>query len=203
MLDAALRPVKDRALAPLARGPIGRVHPAAISCVGMTLSVAAGAAAWQQLPALAVALWLLGRSADGLDGPVARERARATDLGGLIDIVADTVGYAAVPLGLAFAIDDRAGWIATAVLLATFYVNAVSWACLSALLEKRRQGAAATASPTSVALPRGLVEGTETIVFFTAALALPDAATTIWWIMAAAVAITALERIRWAASVLR
>jgi len=203
MLDSALRPVKDRLLAPLARGGLRRVHPVVISTIGLCFGLGAAAAAWQQVPALAVALWLIGRLADGLDGIVARKADRASDAGGLVDLVFDTVTYAAIPLGLAFGIDDRATWIATAVVLATFYVNAVSLGYVAALLEKRELGAAARGEPTSTTLPRGLVEGTETIVFFTVALAFPDAAATVWWVMAVAVVITALERVRWAARIMR
>ena len=148
-------------------------------------------------------LWLLGRVADGLDGVAARASGRSSDVGGLVDFVFDTIGYAAIPLGLAFGVDERGTWIATAVLLATFYLNAVSLGYVAALLEKRSLGAAAQGQPTSATLPRGLVEGTETIVFFTLALAVPDAAATIWWVMSAAVFVTALERVRWAIGTLR
>ncbi len=203
MLDSTMRPVKDRLLAPVTRTLTGRVHPVVISVVGLAASVAAACAAWQSAPVLAVMLWLFGRLADGLDGAVARLNRRSSDIGGLLDFVFDTVGYAVIPLGLAFGIDDRAVWIATAVLLATFYVNAVSLGYVAALLEKRSLGAAALGQPTSAALPRGLIEGTETIVFFSLALAFPDAATTIWWVMAATVLVTAVERLRWAMGALR
>ncbi|WP_040492905.1 CDP-alcohol phosphatidyltransferase family protein [Ilumatobacter nonamiensis] len=203
MLDSALRPVKDRLLAPFARSPVTLLHPAGISAIGLGFGLGAAIAAWQQLPALAVVLWLTGRLADGLDGIVARETDRSTDAGGLIDFVFDTLAYAAIPLGLAFGADDRATWIATAVVLASFYVNAVSLGYIAALLEKRALGAAARGEPTSATLPRGLIEGTETIVFFTIALAFPDAAATVWWVMAVAVVVTALERVRWAIRLLR
>jgi phosphatidylglycerophosphate synthase len=197
MLDSTLRPVKDRALGPLA-GSLRRVPPIAISAVGLALSLAAATAAWQQAPLIAVPCWLLGRVADGIDGIVARSAGTATDVGGLLDFVFDTIGYAAIPIGLAFGIDDRAGWMATAVLLGTFYLNAVTLGYVAALLEKRNLGAAAHREPTSTTLPRGLIEGSETIVFFTIALTFPQSATAVWWVMAAAVAATALERIRWA-----
>jgi phosphatidylglycerophosphate synthase len=229
MLDSAMRPVKDRLLAPVARTPIGRLPPVTISVVGLAASIGAALAAWQSIPVLAVALWLFGRVADGLDGAVARASGRSSDIGGLLDFVFDTIGYAVIPLGIAFGIDERGTWIATAVLLATFYLNAVSLGYVAALLEKRghppgssakcepssaeprstahvsAHGRSATerASPTSAVLPRGLVEGTETIVFFTLALAFTAAAATIWWVMAVAVLITALERVRWAMSTLR
>lgn len=203
MFDSALRPAKDRLLGPLARTGIARLPPIAISLVGLGLGLGAAVAAWRLAPALAVALWLGGRLADGLDGLVARARDRSTDLGGLLDFFVDAIAYVAVPLGLAFGLDDRTNWIATAVLLASFYLNAVTLGFVSALLEKRTVGAPADGRPTSTSLPRGLVEGTETIVLFTLALALPNAATTIWWIMAGAVLITAVERVVWAARTFR
>ena len=198
MLDSTLRPAKDRLLGPLARTPIGRLPPVAISGVGLAASLAAALAAWQLMPALAVTLWLLGRFADGLDGAVARASGRSSDVGGLLDFVFDTIGYAAIPLGLAFGIDDRGTWIATAVLLATFYLNAVSLGYVAALLEKRGRAPGTDGQLTSAVLPRGLVEGTETIVFFTLALAFTGATATIWWVMAGAVLVTAIERVRWA-----
>lgn len=203
MLDSALRPVKDRLLRPAAHTAFGRLPPLVISALGLGFGLGAATAAWQQRPALAVLLWLVGRLADGLDGVVARETGRSSDVGGLVDFVFDTIAYAAIPLGLAFGVDDHATWIATAVVLASFYVNAVSLGYVSALLEKRSLGATTRGEPTSATLPRGLVEGTETIVFFTLALAFPDAAATIWWVMAVAVVVTSLERVRWAARVLR
>ncbi|MEO1058859.1 MAG: hypothetical protein AAFY28_18285, partial [Actinomycetota bacterium] len=128
-------------------------------------------------------------------------RDRTSDFGGLLDVVGDTVGYAAIPLGIAVGIDSRAAWVVVAVLLATFYINAISWTYLSALLEKRSRD---VSTPTSVVMPRGLIEGTETIVIFAIALALPATATWILGAMAVLVAVTALERVivarRWLAS---
>ncbi len=227
MLDSTLRPVKDRLLVGATRTPLARLHPTVISSVGLVASLGAAVAAWRLLPLLAVGLWLFGRVADGIDGAVARSTGRSSDVGGLLDFVFDSVGYAAIPLGLAFGLDERGAWIVTAVLLASFYLNAVSLGYVAALLEKRAlvvPPAPGTAEgelcgeeslaaahvppqerrgPTSAVLPRGLVEGTETIVFFTVALAFPDAAPTIWWVMAAAVCVTVLERVRWAIRVLR
>jgi phosphatidylglycerophosphate synthase len=179
------------------------VPPTAISLIGLAFSLGAAVAAWQHLTLIAVACWLLGRVADGVDGLVARSAGTESDVGGLIDFSFDTIGYAAIPIGLAFGIDDRVGWIATATLLASFYVNAVTLGYVAALLEKRGLGATSRHEPTSTTLPRGLIEGSETIVLFTVALAFPDAATTVWWVMAGAVAVTALERIRWGIRQLR
>jgi phosphatidylglycerophosphate synthase len=202
MLDGPLRPAKDRVLGPLTRSPLGRLAPLALSFVALIAALAAAIGAWQQLPAVAVTLWLTSRLADGLDGAVARHQGTASDRGGLVDIVFDTIGYAAIPLGVAAGIDTRAAWITVAVLLASFYVNAVSWTYLAALLEKRGAGATATGASTSAIMPRGLVEGTETIVFFAVALAWPAGAVAVLAAMTAAVAITIAERMWWARKVL-
>ena len=199
MLDSALRPMKDRLFGPLVASPFGRVDPIVLSALSLGTALGAAVAAWQGAIALSVALWLLSRVADGLDGAVARHQGTATDLGGVIDIVFDTIGYAAIPIGIAAGLDTRAGWIVVAMLLATFYVNAMSWTYVAALLEKR----GSTGSVTSITMPRGLVEGTETIVFFTLALAIPAAAVWVWGVMAAAVAVTVVERMWWARGVLR
>lgn len=199
MLDSALRPVKDRLLAPLTKTPVVRVHPTVISFAGLLLSVGAAVAASQRLLVVAVVAWLAGRLADGLDGLAARSSGRESDLGGMLDFTFDTIGYAAIPIGVAFGVDTRSGWIVTAVLLATFYLNSVSLGYVAALLEKRGLDAATQRRATSAVLPRGLIEGTETIVFFTLALAFIDAAPWIWSVMAALVVMTAVERVRWAA----
>lgn len=199
MFDATLRTHKDRVLAPMTVR-LGGVPPLVLSVGGLLASLGAAVAAWRTETVAAVALWLLGRLLDGLDGAVARRSGRASDLGGLTDIVLDTIAYSAIPLGLAAAADERGAWIATAFLLATFYVNAVSWAYLSALLAAR---GSERSGPTSAPMPRGLVEGAETIMFFTLALAVPAWATTVWWIMSAAVAVTIVERLWWATRRLR
>jgi hypothetical protein len=60
----------------------------------------------------------------------------------------------------------------------------------------------AAETATSTIMPRGLVEGTETIVFFTVALAWPSGATVVLGVMAAAVGVTIVERLWWARKVL-
>ena len=202
MLDGPLRPVKDRLLGPVVRGPARAVPPLALTALSLVGALGAAWAASQQQWIVAVVLWLLSRVADGIDGTVARHRGTASDAGGLADIVADTISYALIPLGIAAGVGTDTAWVVVAFLLASFYVNAVSWTYLAALLEKRGAGVATTEASTSTIMPRGLVEGTETIVFFTLALVWPDAAVTILAVMAAAVGVTALARLRWARGVL-
>ena len=119
-------------------------------------------------------------------------------LGGCLDLMGDTVGYAAVPLGVAAAHGDARVWAACAVLLASFYLNTMSWTLLSAIAEKRRVGAGTRGEQTTIHMPAGLIEGAETIVLFSLMLALPDQALASFWVMAMLVAVTILQRVGWA-----
>ncbi|MFN8108553.1 MAG: CDP-alcohol phosphatidyltransferase family protein [Thermoleophilia bacterium] len=192
MTDAILRRHKEVVLTPVAR--LTPLPPAAITLAGLVPGVGAALAAAAGRPWLAVTLWLVNRLLDGLDGTVARVTGRQTDLGAYLDIVADFVVYAAVPIGIAAHAGDRGAWVAAAVLLGTFYVNAISWSFLSALMERRR----IERGLTSVAMPAGLIEGAETVVLFAVMLTLPAWARVLMWGMAGAVVLTTVQRVTWA-----
>lgn len=198
MIDRALRGTKDRLLAPLVVRLSGHVSPGALTVLSLAGGVGGGVVAAFGLRWQAVAIWLAGRVFDGLDGPVARTKARQSDLGGYLDMMADTAGYSAVPLGIAIGQDRTVVWAAGAVLLATFYLNTMSWTYLAAITEKRGEGAAAQEERTTVHMPAGLIEGTETIVFFVVMLAWPHAAPVSFAVMAALVVFTIGQRIVWA-----
>jgi phosphatidylglycerophosphate synthase len=198
MFDTQLRPWKDRLLDPLASRLDRAGAPSLLTGLSLTSGVAAGVAAGYGAIVWSLALWAVSRLADGLDGAVARQTGTAHDLGGYLDMLADSVVYAAIPLGVAAASGEARVWAAAAILIASFYVNAISWAYLSALLEKRGRGADAMAAPTSVRMPPGLVEGTETMLLYTLMLALPGQAVVWFWLMAVLVALTVVQRLRWA-----
>jgi phosphatidylglycerophosphate synthase len=196
VIDAQLRETKEVVLGPLARRVPGGIHPIAVTLLavlpglGAALAAAAGQWAW------AVGLWLANRALDGLDGTLARQRDQQTGLGAYLDILMDFLVYAAIPIGLAVHADEKSTWIAVAVLLASFYVNTVSWAYLSALLERRN--GEAPRQLTSVSMPGGLIEGAETVVLYAIMLAVPSFAPTLFVAMAVAVAITVGQRAIWA-----
>ncbi len=195
VIDHVLRGPKESALAPVARHLPARTHPTALTVVGAAPGIGAAFAVADGREVLAVALWLINRIIDGVDGTLARLRDRQTDLGGYLDILMDFVVYTAVPIGLAVRLGTTAAWVASAALLATFTLNTISWSYLSAILERRGQG---TAQYTTVTMPTGIVEGAETIVFFTLMLAVPVWSTAVMWIMAGAVLATVVQRIVWA-----
>ena len=198
MFDRYLRDVKDRLLAPLARllGPA--VSPDAVSwaacAVGLAgaFAVASGAAEW------GLALWIANRVLDGLDGTLARVHGRTTQFGGYLDIVLDFVVYAAIPIAIALAGGTQALAMAGMLLVASFFVNAASWMYLAAILEQRREGAAARSEATTIIMPPGLVAGTETVIFYTALLVFPAHQLWLFKTMAALVLVNVVMRLVWA-----
>lgn len=178
---------------------LGRhVHPTMVTLVAFGVGVAASLCLWQRAYGWGLALWLLNRAVDGLDGSVARASGKQSDLGGYLDILLDTVIYAAVPVALVAARPDPATLWALVALLASFYVNSISWSYLAAILEKRQHGAAAHSELTSVTMPTGLIEGTETVLFFTAFILFPSALVVLFGLMGALVALTTVQRVVWA-----
>jgi hypothetical protein len=69
---------------------------------------------------------------------------------------------------------------------------------LAAMLEKRNAGAASRGETTSVTMPAGLIEGAETIVFYTLFLLFPNALVLLFSLMATLVLVTASQRVGWA-----
>jgi phosphatidylglycerophosphate synthase len=193
MLDAALRarlaPTLEAAARPLAaRGVRASTVTAAGFVVGVGACVAAALALWP----VALVLWLGNRALDGLDGALARLHG-PTDLGGFLDILADLAVYAGFVVGVAVAVPDAR--LACVVLLAGYYLNVGAWLAYSSLAERRRL---AVGDDRSLRFVTGLAEGSETIVAYTLFCLLPDAAATIAWVFAAAVAATALQRLVYA-----
>lgn len=196
MFDQELRGFKDLLLKPLAR-PFRTIDPLVITGFGLILGLASAFAAslgWY-IPALA--LWLLNRLADGLDGFIARSFNKKSDLGGYLDLVADFLVYAAIPLGLAWSRAHLNTWIAVAVLLASFYLNAITWLGL-ATLEAKSASKEAPEPKTSLPMPRGLMEGFETLVLFSLFFLFPASYFWLVCLGSALVLISAGQRIFWA-----
>jgi phosphatidylglycerophosphate synthase len=201
MLDAPVRrmlaPVLDRIGAALARA---KVRPGALTGVGFAAGLAACLCAGASLWPAALALWLVNRVCDGLDGPVARHRG-ATDLGGFLDITADFAVYAGFVLAVAIA--EPSARLACTALLVGYYVSGSAFLALSSLLERRRHPGRWLADGRSLRFVGGLAEGTETVIVYCLFCVFPGHSALIAWSFTAAVTITAGYRIRLAAVLLR
>jgi phosphatidylglycerophosphate synthase len=203
MIDNVVRPLLERLHRPMATALSSRVHPHAISLVGFLLGLGCAAALLDRRYGLAFVLWVLNRSADGLDGTLARVSASQSDFGGYLDIILDFVIYAAIPIALVFGLPEELAarsFLPLALLLASFYVNSASWMYPAALLEKR--GHAGHLS-TSIVMPSGLIEATETMVLYCLLILLPGSAPELMSVMTALVLFTAVQRLYWGFSHLR
>ena len=168
MLDQVTRPLKDKLLNPVAK-LIGRsLNPNCITLFSFLIGLLSVLFVLRKLLVLALVLWILNRILDGLDGAVARISGRQSDFGGYLDILVDFILYALIPLAFTYTYGrNENSWIYLAVMISLFYVNSASWMYLSALLEKRKVRFCKRGEQTSVTMPSGLVEGTETIIIFT------------------------------------
>ena len=210
MFDKQLRRVKELLLVPLTRPPFSLIHPNLITLVAFGFGVAAGVAALYGRMRSALILWFINHIFDGLDGAVARATNRQSDFGGYLDILTDFAVYAWIPIALVLRplvgagfLPDRLTLASALALLGLFYLNAASWMYLSALLEKRSAGAEVRGESTSVAMPTGLVEGFETIIFYTLFLLRPDQVGILFAGMAGLLAAGIVQRLIWAARTLR
>lgn len=157
--------------------------PVVVTLIAFAVGLAAAYCASQRAYGLALGLWLGNRLLDGFDGTLARVHGTATALGAYLDIVLDFVVYATIPLGLAVGAPDPGVPLAAAILLASFYVNAASWMSISGVRES----------------PPGLIAGAETVVLYSLFFVLPASLVLLFRVMAALVALTAIQRIVWAA----
>lgn len=161
-IQQALRPLMTQAARGLVRLGVGAN---VISVAGFVLGMAAAAAIATQHFLAGLALLLLSRLMDGLDGAVARAT-QPTDRGGFLDITLDFLFYAAIPLAFAMA-DPATNALPAAVLLASFIGTGSSFLAFAAVAEKR--GLTDTALPgKSFYFLGGLTEATETIAAFAA-----------------------------------
>ncbi len=201
MIDPLLRPLKDALLAKPA-SLLGKLFsPNTVTVGGFLLGIAAAVCAATGVFFSALVLWLFNRAFDGLDGAISRAYGRQSDFGGYLDILLDFIVYAALVIGIAIAHSGKAEFLSLAFLLALFYINGASWMYLAALLEKRQHGEPASRT-TSLRMPSGLIEGTETMLFFTIFLVFPHWIVPLYSIMALLTAFTIVQRLLWARRVL-
>jgi phosphatidylglycerophosphate synthase len=189
MARQALDPLLDKSGKALARAGL---TADALTLGGLVIGIGCAAAVALGHFWLAIALLAVNRAMDGLDGAVGRAT-RITDRGGYLDIVCDFIFYGLVPL--AFAIADPGGnALAAAVLLAAFYANGASFLAFSAIAAKRAMQTETRGTKT-LYFTTGLMEGTETILFFGAFMLFPHWFAPLAYVFAGLCAVTAAARV--------
>ena len=194
MIDAVLLPVQRRALDPLAQRLAGAgLRADQITVAGFVLGLLAVPALAAGAYGAALALILLNRLCDGLDGAVARLTA-PTRRGAFLDIALDFVFYALVPLGFALA-DPGLNALPAAVLIAAFVGTGSSFLAFAAIAAQ--QGRTAPRYPTKgIYYLGGLTEGFETIALFVLMCLWPAGFPILAYAFAAACGVTTVLRWR-------
>jgi phosphatidylglycerophosphate synthase len=197
MIDKVLRLPKDGLLTPVAARLLRSIHPTAITVAACGVGLVAAVAVWNGAYGIGLALWVVNRVLDGLDGTVARIHQKQSDLGGYLDILLDTLIYIAIPLALALNVNTTEGYLALSLLMGSFYLNTASWMYLAALQEKHRYDPDRQRHLTSISMTGGLIEGAETILFVSLFLLFPGAMVPLFIGMAVLVAATVVQRLVW------
>lgn len=180
MLDAAARKLIDPPLNALGKTLAARgVTADGVTLAGLALGLLAAAMIAVGWAGLALVPLLASRLADGLDGAVARA-SQKTDFGGYLDIACDFLFYGAIPFGFVV-MDPTANAIAGAFLLTSFYFNGTSFLGYAILAEKRGLETSAQGIK-SLYFSNGLLEGTETIVFFVLLCLFPASFALLAWV---------------------
>ncbi len=202
MLDAALgaNPAVQSIQSRCARALLAiGMRPNVATALAAVAGVAAGIAFASD--ALLVGLVLLAISAafDALDGPLAREGAGPTVIGGVLDLSADRLVETAVIVGIAW--PHPGLYLAALLLLGSWYVNITVFLAVGAALERR--------GPKLIDYPPGILERTEALIFF-AVLAIVESikllhplGPVLCYAMTAAEVATALQRLAFGWRMLR
>ncbi|PAL19850.1 CDP-alcohol phosphatidyltransferase family protein [Sphingopyxis sp. GW247-27LB] len=165
MFDAKLRPLIDPPLNAMGRALAGvGIGANAVTLAGLVPALAAAFAIAHHHYLAGLALILLNRLIDGLDGAVAREIG-LTDFGGYLDTLADYVFYVAVPVGFGLAATENTA--VAMLLIASFTLTCASFLVFAAIAARRGEESTKHGAK-SFFYSTGLAEGAETIAVFIA-----------------------------------
>ena len=148
----------------------------AVTLIGFLIGLTVIPLLWEQFYLHALAVILLNRFLDGLDGAIAR-RDGISDLGGFLDISCDFIFYSAVVLGFALA-DTEKNSLAATYLIFSFVGTGASFLAFAVIAEKHGISSEAHGQKAFYYLG-GLVEGTETVLFYVIVCLFPEQFTTL------------------------
>lgn len=191
MFDAPFRQFLAHRLAAPARA-LARagVSPNVLSIGGCALAGVAAVLVARGVVVVGMAVWLLSRLTDGLDGLVAREAGQSSSFGGYLDITLDMAAYSAMLLGFAV-LHPEGGWVWYAILVGYLLVTTTTLA-LSSILE--REQATIANENRSLQFTPGFAEAGETTIAYLLFALLPSQVTIVGWIWAGVCGATVVQR---------
>ena len=192
MLDEPLRHLAQPALNKVAPELVRlNIHSNQISYGGFALGLLGSLAIAGEYYLIGLALVLINRLSDILDGLLARQQG-ITDYGGYLDIVLDFFFYASVPCAFAFASADNNP--AAALLILSFVGTGTSFLAYAIICEKRGIKPTTTEKKSFYYLG-GLTESTETTLFFCICCLFPSLFSLFAYIFSALCLLTFITRV--------
>ena len=162
MFDAAIRPHIDKSLLSLARKLVAwNISANQVTSAAFLLGLGAAGLVASEQYWTGLAVFLVSRVLDGLDGAVARQT-KLTDLGGYLDITLDFIVYASMVFSFALA-NPGANALAAAFLTASFMAPAATFLGY-AIFAAKRGITTEIRGRKSLYYLGGLTEGFETIL---------------------------------------
>jgi phosphatidylglycerophosphate synthase len=200
MFDRAARRAVDPLVDRLADRCVARGLSAnAVTAIGFGFGLLAMLLVALRHDLLGLLALAVNRTADGVDGAVAR-RTGATELGGYLDIVCDFLVYAGIPLAFALGRPEQA--LPAAFLIFSFVGTGTTFLAF-AIFTARPGENGARSQGKSFHYLGGLTEGSETIACFVIVLLFPGLFAPAAWLFGALCWITTAGRILAAVTALR
>ena len=163
MLDHRINKIIHPIMNGLANQIPCRISANTITLAGFAVGAMVIPLLWFKMYSTAMALILVNRFLDGLDGAVAR-KCGTTNLGGYLDITCDFIFYSVVIMGFALAVPENNS-LAAAFLIFSFIGTGSSFLAFAAAAEKQGISSDDHGHKAFYYLG-GMTEGTETILFF-------------------------------------
>jgi phosphatidylglycerophosphate synthase len=191
MFGDSVRPLFARLVTPAGRAlSLWGVTLTIITWVGFALATGAAAAVASGAPRLGLALWLLGRIADGLDGVVARISGRRSAFGGYLDITLDMAAYSGMVLAFAH-VHPHTPLLWQAILVGYVLAITTTLALSSAAEQAART---LTGGNRTFQFTRGIAEAGETSVVYALWVVLPSLVVPIGLLWCVLLFATAVQR---------
>jgi len=191
MFDEPFRLGFARLMRPIAHA-LGRlgVTPNHVTIATFVIAVCAAVLVGSGYPHVGLALWLISRIGDGLDGVLARVTASSTPFGGYLDITLDMGAYTGMVLGFASLHPERAfGW---AAVLAGYVVVITSTLALSDAAGAL--GRQVSQTERTFQLTPGIAEAGETSVMYVLWVLFPEHVGWLVWVWFAVLIATSVQR---------
>lgn len=182
-----VQPLFQPLAAALARAGVSANAVTVATCIVALLSAVAVV---YVSPRAGVALWLLSRLGDGLDGAVARVAKRSSPFGGFLDITCDMAAYSAMVVAFSVVYPQYAvAWMAV---LAGYVLVITTTLALSDAA--RVSGATISDTDRTFQFTRGLTEAGETNVAYVVWALWPEHLPWTAWVWVGGLLVTTLQR---------